>query len=95
MTPSKIPGFKIDFTIRKFKNGEVYYLQKPIHNKIKYSYLSKTQAIYVCCESGMLKKQIKLLTHKTWHFVILEYFLKDKAIKEVVSEMDIITNLST
>ena len=42
-----------------------------------------------------MKSQIKLLSKKTWYSVILEYFLKYKYMKDVVSEMDIITNFST
>ena len=42
-----------------------------------------------------MNKHIKLLAERTWNSVILAYFLKDKAIKEVVSEIDIITTSST
>ena len=42
-----------------------------------------------------MNSQIKLLSHKTWNDVIVEYFLKDKDIKEVVSGMDIISTSST
>ena len=42
-----------------------------------------------------MKSQIKLLAKKTWNYVILGYFLKNKDMKEVVSEMDIINTLLT
>ena len=45
--------------------------------------------------NDVVKTQIKFLAHKIWHSVILEYFLKDKAMKEGVSGMGIITNFST
>ena len=41
-----------------------------------------------------MNSQIKLLANKTCHCVILEYFLKDKYMKEVVSEMHISNTLS-
>ena len=66
-----------------------------MHKKIKYSYLSKNQSRYVCRASGVMKKQIKLLAHKTWNSVILGYLLKDKSMKEVLLAMDIITTFST
>ena len=53
------------------KNDEVCSLQNPIHEKIKYSYLSKTQSRYVRRLSYVMKTHIKLIYHKTWHFVIL------------------------
>ena len=47
------------------------------------------------CASDVMKSKIKLSSHKTWYSVILEYLLKDKAMKEVVSAMDIIITSST
>ena len=44
-------------------NGEGCSLFIPIHEKIKYSYLSKTQAIYVGREIDVMNPQIKLLAH--------------------------------
>ena len=41
-----------------------------------------------------MDKQVKLLSHKTWNYVILGYILKYKYMREVVSAIDIITNLS-
>ena len=76
-------------------NDEVCSLQNPIHDKIKYSDLSKTQARAVRCASDVMKKHIKLLSQKTCNSVILEYFLKYKVMKEVVLEMDIITTSFT
>ena len=52
------------------------HLKITIHEKIKYSHLSKTQAISVSCASDTMKIQIKLLSHKTCNYVILEYFLR-------------------
>ena len=46
-------------------------------------------AIYV------MKSQTKLLAHKTCYSAILEYFLKDKSMKDVVSEMYAIATSST
>ena len=43
----------------------------------------------------MMKTQIKSSAHKICYSVNLEYLLKDKSMKEVVSEMNIITNSST
>ena len=77
------------------RNTKVCSLQKPIHKKIKKSYLSKTQSIFVSFESDVMRKQVKILGQKTWHTVILEYFLKDKSMNYFVSEIDIITTLST
>ena len=34
-----------------------------------------------------MHKKVNLLAHKTWHFVILEYFLKEKGMKNVLPEM--------
>ena len=42
-----------------------------------------------------MKSQIKLLAGKTFHSVILEYFLKYKDTKEFVPEMGKITTSST
>ena len=42
-----------------------------------------------------MKSQIKLLNNKTLHSAMLEYLLKDKDMKEVVSVMDIITTFPT
>ena len=57
------------------------HLKNPIHENIKYSDFPKTQPRSVFRASGVMETQVKLLAHKTWHFVILEYFMKDKAIK--------------
>ena len=42
-----------------------------------------------------MRSHIKLLAGKTLHYIILEYLLNDKDIKEVVLEMDIIITFST
>ena len=57
--------------------------------------MSKTQSRDVGRASDAMKSQIRLLAYKKCYSVILEYSLKDKYMKEVVSEMDIITNFST
>ena len=67
----------------------------PIHKQIKYSDLSKTQSRAVRRASYVMNSHIKLVANKTWYYVILEYFLKFKDMKEVVSEMDIIIDSST
>ena len=54
-------------------------LQNIIHEKIKFSDYSKTQARAVRHASDEMNKKIKLLFHKTWNSVIAEYFLKFKA----------------
>ena len=46
-------------------------------------------------ESDVMQSQIKLLANKTWNSIILEYLFKDKDMKEVVSEMEIIITLYT
>ena len=43
----------------------------------------------------MMNLRIKLLAHKTRDYILLEYLLKYKDMKEVVLEMDIITTSST
>ena len=43
----------------------------PIHEKIKYSYLSKTQSRAVRRAIGVMKSNIKLLANKMWHSVII------------------------
>ena len=55
---------------------------------------SRTQARTVCRKSYVMNKKVKLLALKIWNSVILEYFLKEKAMKEVFSEVGIITTLS-
>ena len=35
------------------------------------------------------------MAHKTWNYMILEYILKEKAMKEVVSKIYIFTTSST
>ena len=75
-------------------NDKVCYLQNPIHENIKYSDLPKTQTRNVIRASDVMKDQLKLLDNRTWNLVIIEYFLKDEAMKEVVPEMDILTTLS-
>ena len=67
----------------------------PINENIKYSDFSVTQVRAVRRAIYVMKSQIKLLAHKTWHSIITEYSLKDKYIKEVESEMDISTTSST
>ena len=44
---------------------------------------------------NLMRKQIKILAHKTQHSVIFEYSLKDKSMKEFLSAIDIITDSST
>ena len=60
------------------RNDEVCSLKNPIHDNIKYLDLSKTQARADCQASGVMKKQIKLLAHRTWNSMIIEYLPKDK-----------------
>ena len=67
------------------KHYKLCSLQIPIHDKIKYSYLSKTQANDVSNPSYIMETRIKLLAHRTWHYVILEYLPENKSMKEVVS----------
>ena len=62
-------------------NDEVFSLETPIHEKINYSCLSKTQARRFQRSSGVMKTHIKSIDHKTCHYEILEYFLKYKAMK--------------
>ena len=76
-------------------NYEVCSLQNPIHEEIKYSYFSKIKEIAFFRASDVMKKQVKLLSHKTRHNMILGYFLKDKVTNEFVSETYVITNLPT
>ena len=57
--------------------------------------MSKTQSWAVRHVSDVMKLKIKLLAHKTWNSVVLEYLLKYKYDKDVSSAMDIITTLST
>ena len=61
------------------------FITIPIHDKIKYSDFSKTQSRSVHREIYIVKTQVKLVAHKTWHYVTLEYSPKDKSMKEVVS----------
>ena len=65
------------------------------YENTKFSYLSKTRPITIRSASGIIKSQTKILANKTWHYVVLEYVLKYTAMKEVVSEMDIIIIFST
>ena len=62
-------------------NDKVCSLQSPIHENIKYSKLSKIQARAVRHASDAMKTHVKLLSHKTWNYSILEYVLKDKSMK--------------
>ena len=62
-------------------NDEGCSLFSTLHEKIKYSDLSKTQSRAVRYASDVMKSQIKLLANKTWHSVIIEYFLEDKDTK--------------
>ena len=62
---------------------------------LRYPDLSKSLPRDVRRASDVMKSQIKLLANKTWHYVTLEYFLNDKFMYEVVSSMNVITNLST
>ena len=39
----------------------------------------------VCHANDVMKSQIKLLTHKKLHSIIIEHLLKDKSMKEVAS----------
>ena len=65
-------------------NDEVCYLKNAIHKKIKYSGFFRTQAISALCASDVMKKQVKLLSHKKWNPMILECFLRYKYMKEVL-----------
>ena len=71
------------------------HLQNSIHENIKYLDLSKTQSRALFRASGAMKIHIKLLAHKKPHSIILEYSIKYKSMKEVVSAMNIINNFST
>ena len=71
------------------RNDEVCSLQDTIHENINYSDLSRTQARALYCEIDSMKTWIKFISH-----VILEYFHKYKATKEVSPEMNIITTSS-
>ena len=42
-----------------------------------------------------MKSHIKLVANKTWHSIILESFLENKGLKEVVSAIYIIITSST
>ena len=68
-------------------------LKNSIHDKIKHSYFSKTQARAVCCASDVTDTNTKWLAYKVLYYMILKYLLKYKYTKEVVSEIDIIANL--
>ena len=63
------------------RNDDVWSLQTLIHENIKYSYLFKSKEIAVCRECDVMNKQVKWSDHKAWYSVILQYFLKDKAMK--------------
>ena len=63
------------------KNFEGCSLFNLIHENIKYSDYSKTQSRAVRRASNTMNSHIKLLANKTWHYVILEYLLKDKYMK--------------
>ena len=76
-------------------NDEVCSLQNPIHEKIKYLELYKIQARYFRRESGLNNTQVKLLARKTWLTLMLEYFLKEKSMKEVISEINRTNTSST
>ena len=76
-------------------NEKLYSLLSPIHEKIKYSDLFKTQSRAVRHAGDVMKPQIKLLAIKTWHSVILGYLFNYKDTKEVVSVIYIITTSST
>ena len=58
-------------------------LFSPIHENIQYSNLSKTQSRDFRRVSNIIKSQKKILAHKTWNSVILEYLLKDTDMEEV------------
>ena len=45
--------------------------------------------------SDVMKSQIKLSFNKKWHYAILGYLLKDKYMKEVVSEKYVLITSST
>ena len=77
------------------KNNKGCLLFIPIHDKIKYSDLSEKQSRSVRCAIYLMKLQIKVLANKIWNYIILEYILKYKYMKEVVSSMDIIITSST
>ena len=68
-------------------NDKVCSLQSPIHEKIKYSELSKSQETYVGCASNEMKKHIKSLAERTRDSVKLEYFLKDHLWKKLYQKL--------
>ena len=57
--------------------------------------MSKTPSRAICPAIYVMKKRVILLAHKTCHPVILEFFLKYKAMKEVVSDIDVSTTCPT
>ena len=63
------------------RNDEVRSWQNTIHKNIKYSDWSKSQSIYISRVIDVMKTHIQLLAHKTWHYVILKYIMKYKAIQ--------------
>ena len=67
----------LNSTYSDSRNDEVCSLQNPLHKKIKFSYLSKNQAITVHHARDIMNKQIKILSHKRYIYVILEYFQKN------------------
>ena len=75
-------------------NDEVCFSQNPMYENIKYSDLSKTQERVVCRAINVIKKQFKLLAHKTWHLVILGYFKKYRSMKYFLSDINIIITFS-
>ena len=76
-------------------NKDLCSLFSPIHERIKYFDLSKTQSRAVRCSSYRMKSQIKLLANSTCHSSILEYLFKYKDMKEVLSAMDIFIHFPT
>ena len=52
-------------TYSTLRKEEICSIQNPIHEKIKYSYLSKSQTRAACRENDVTKTQMKLLFHKT------------------------------
>ena len=63
------------------RNNELCSLQNQIHDNTRHSDLYKTQTRAVHRAIDVMKKQVKVLYHKTWHSTILEYLLKYKAMK--------------
>ena len=77
----------IHFMLHQKTTKDVYYLVQYMRIS-SIQILSKTQSRSVRREMDVMKSQIKLLDHKIWHYVILEYFLKYKSMENVLPTMD-------